>query len=53
MEFTLNHFFLIIKIKAYDLFNNSELITDITSLIYEFSLQSQFKDLLMPENGNY
>ncbi|ORX57314.1 hypothetical protein BCR36DRAFT_345427 [Piromyces finnis] len=39
-----------LELQAYDLFNNSELITDITSLIYEFSLQSQFKDLLIQEN---
>jgi len=39
-----------LELQAYELFNNSELITNITSLIYEFSLQSQFKDLLIPEN---
>jgi len=39
-----------LELQAYNLFNNSELITNITSLIYEFSLQSQFKDLLIPNN---
>lgn len=40
-----------IPIESYNIFNNSELITNITSLIYEFSLHSQFNDLLTPENG--
>jgi hypothetical protein len=42
-----------LELQAYNLFNNSELNTYITALIFEFSLESQFDDLLTPDNDYF